>query len=54
MAEKKKNIDRKDADFDSAALSRNPEEYTFQPNAHKRKSIVGGGSPRVKRNVEKL
>jgi hypothetical protein len=36
QAKKKKNIDKRDADFEAAKLEKNPEEYTFQPNASKR------------------
>jgi len=39
MAEKKKSKDKKDADVDEILLSKNPEEYTFQPNAHKYKGL---------------
>ncbi len=37
MAEKKKAKDRKDMGLDDILLNKNPEEYTFQPNAHKYK-----------------
>jgi hypothetical protein len=42
QAEKKRAIDKKDADFDEIQRNKNPEEFTFQPNAHKYKKAEGG------------
>jgi hypothetical protein len=39
MAEKKRAKDKKDRDLDDIELSKNPEEYTFQPNKGKKRSI---------------
>ena len=43
MAERKKG--KKDLDRDEIELSKNPDEYTFQPNAHKRKGGRKNKSP---------
>jgi hypothetical protein len=54
MAEKKAAKDKKDMNHDEILLTKNPEEYTFQPNAHKYKNVKSsrnaGNSPAVQRS----
>ncbi len=51
QAKRKRNIDRKDLDKDEAELQKNPDEFTFQPNSHKRagNQTQRGASPQVRR-----
>lgn len=54
MAEKKRAKDKKDMNHDEILFGQNPEEYTFQPNAHKYKNLKSsrnaGQSPAVERS----
>lgn len=54
MAEKKAAKDKRDVNHDEILLGKNPEEYTFQPNAHKYKNLKtarrAGASPAVERS----
>lgn len=43
QAAKKRNIDRRNLDKDEADLQKDPENYTFRPNAHKK---AGGQTQR--------
>ena len=38
--DKKKTKDRTDKHIDDIELAKNPEEYTFQPNAHKKRTAT--------------
>lgn len=42
QADKKKAKDKRDVALDDIELNKNPEEFTFQPNAHKYKKTEGG------------
>ena len=50
MAQSKKNIDKADRAHDEIEIEQNPDEYTFQPNAHKYKN----GAPDVSRTHQNL
>lgn len=50
MADRKKGINKQDKNKDEIEFLKNPEEYTFQPNAHKYKDRLM--SPKVKRQAQ--
>lgn len=40
MAESKKSKDKQDRDYQDILLEKEPNEFTFQPNAHKYQGVM--------------